>query len=168
MQPTYICGEQHYGLMLGFASFLSLKMLFDAGYKIEPFSYKVDTCGSNDDLVEYVFKTIWGKENVQLDEMDMDGYLMYLYRIRIKGFEKLDSNTLQEIEKQALKVISNIENNSMWGNQLIEAWYSNKDGFEILVYPVNIDIDFTKEVLLFANWIQEILLAKEGSYGDAA
>lgn len=93
---------------------------------------------------------------------------MYLYRIRIKGFEKLDSNTLQEIEKQALKVISNIENNSMWGDQPIEAWYSNKDGFEILVYPVNIDIDFTKEVLLFANWIQEILLAKEGSYGDAA
>jgi len=172
MQPTYICSEQHYNLMLDFASFLSLKMLFDAGYKLEPFDYKVYSHSSNHDIVKYVLTAIWGEENIQIDDMEVDMYQMVLYRVRIKDFYNLNLKTLQEIEKQAAEVTSSIENNSMWGEELFEAWYTNKDGFEILMYPVNVDTNFTKEILSFAGKVegilQEAFLQKEDSHGHAA
>jgi hypothetical protein len=158
MQASYVCSEQHYGLMLGFNSFISLKLLSDSGCKLEPYYYKVDHYSSNYSLVEYVFKTIWGEENMQIDEMEIDRYQMVLYRIKVKEFKNLDIDILKKIEKEAEKTIKVIEYNSMWGDKLFEAWYANSDGFEILLYDeVNIDINFTKQTLAFVNKIQELL-----------
>lgn len=151
MQPTYLCSDQHYSLMMGFDSFLSLKILYDAGYNLEPFYYAVDSYCSNFDLVEYVFSTVWGKENVQADEMEIDNCEMHLFRIKVKGFKSLDKKTLQSIEEQAQEVIKQIDNSLMWGDELFEAWYANDKGFEILTYPVNVDSNFTKEIIAFAK-----------------
>jgi hypothetical protein len=158
MQETYMSADQRDELALSMHTFISLKLLYDAGYELDELCFRAGTAyPTNYELMEYVLKTVF--ENVVVDDIAIDGEEYMLYRVKINSFNKLTKGEIDFLDKKIKEIGEKIEDDMWWlpCDEFIDDWFVTKYGFEILARPYWVPYFFTKNMLELSRFLRKYL-----------